>query len=721
MKFITKIIPVFTILIATLLSITFLDVKQSKTYLNSELYQSESIRINYDETMELDESVIKSIIDLAQSQHVILQKMNYADGSTTVRNIYLSVNTPQELYQFLSGFQLTKLNNETQQSFISTYQTGDHRQMAVIPDLLENDHYNYYMFSKLLEDNGNLYGEYTVYYHNYHDFEMFQNDVTDLLNQDIRSSSHYHNLQSDIIIVFVISIVVLMLFYFIFQIYEIYHKSQHVGCMKLLGYSNQKITNLFFKKSMKGYLVFGFLLLIGCLLLVRNITWLDFSYLLLIHLLLIVITYFIHYGCVRIITQEHQLSNLLKKQNLALKISNISMNLKGIVAVIFIVLLSIVVQNLLPLYEELKEYRSSKDLLNYGVISSFHSDTKEMYEYEKQSKLYELITNDHNLNTFYANFDYYSEMTKEEETMTNLLEQNGTFIRYASVDQNYLKKEKMIVYDQNNHVIDLNKINGIFFLFPKSQKDKIKGFQNFYLKYSKKDYDKYHIDSTFQAYLYDDQTLNSYRLNLKIKYVDSPIMRVVDKTLKISYLESPLGINTLGTSLTTGLKIEIPNTKEETFSFLEQDIKKAGLQNLIGKENFVSYRDYFADEIKTSRYMTLTVLIVFSIILLVYTMITIQVISLYVKSENRKVSVKYLLGFEREKIFSKIIKRNMIYHLGVFIVSGLILNLLDCFYFVFYLLSLFIFIVIDSIILFIIMKRYRFSNIYLQLKGENYD
>jgi hypothetical protein len=373
------------------------------------------------------------------------------------------------------------------------------------------------------------------------------------------------------------------------------------------------------------------------------------------------------------------------------------------------------------LYSGLKVYRNSKELLQYGVLASFNADSKERFNYQKHSELYKNIVNNDQLNTFYANFGYYVMMSEEERKINKELEKNGTFFKYGSVDKNYLKKEKIDVYDLNNNIVDISEIQHVFFLFPKSKKGKIELFKEFYQRYSKDDYFKYDIDNKFEAYVYDDKLLNSYRLELDIKYVDSPILRVINENLRLSYIESPLGINIFGTSLGTGLKIEIVNNKKETFEILKKDIKKTGLENLIGINNFISFSDYFNDEIRLSKAITFITFSAISILLLVYLIISMQVFSLYVKSEIQNVTVKYLLGYSNNKIFSVIIDKNMLYNISAVILSGLLLILINYFNMFIYLVSISTFLIVDLVVTFIIMNIYNFSKIYLQLKGGNYD
>jgi hypothetical protein len=724
MKKITTIIPIITILVAIVLSIFFLDFNQSKRYLQFNSYKKEFIAINYNEDRTLDSLVIDKILQLAEDNGVIIQKMNFSHNQPDVRNIYISFETTEELYKFIGeNLRLKRLNDYTNKNdgFISTYQHNDKNQIAIIPDLMENNYYNYYTFDKLLSDGDNLYGEYIVYYKGNNDFAKFSSDVSELLGQDISSNSHFNDLTKYTIIALLISVSIMLLFYFIFQIYDTYYKSQKIGCMKLLGYSESKITSLLIKKRIKIYFLFSLFTLLILLILIKNITFSNLIFLFNVNFILILLTIIINYVCVKIIFGGYNVSNILKKQNIALKISKTSLKLKVVTTVLFIITLCISFQQLSPIYSELKVYRDAKELLQYGVIATFNADAKEIYDYEKHSELYKLIARNPELNTFYSSFDNYGVMNEEEQRNSNLLEEQGTYFRYGSIDKNYLKKESIVVYDVNNHLVDIDKINSTFFLFPKSKYGKIEKFEEFYKKRSADDYIKYNIENDFVAYIYDDQTINSYRLDLKTKYVSSPILRVIDEAVRLSYIETPLGINTFGTSLGTSLKIEIKNNKKETFEILEKDIEKAGLKNLIGLDNFISFSDYFESEIRLSRIVSFVALTLISIIFGVYLIISMQIISLYIKSDKQRVNVKYLLGYGKKKIFSIIVNKNAMYNVIAFIIAIVILVLTEQLNILFYLISISAFAVIDLIVLFTIIRTYDFSKMYLQLKGGNYD
>ena len=360
--------------------------------------------------------------------------------------------------------------------------------------------------------------------------------------------------------------------------------------------------------------------------------------------------------------------------------------------------ISLLSSSIFSLNSSLKVYNNSKKLLDYGIIKDFNADSQDIFNYDKQSNLYTILYNDKRLSMFYSQFSDYVKPTDDEEAQRiKDWEASGTYFEYASVDRNYLKKENIKIYDLNNNPVNIDDINGVFFLFAKSEKNIISKFEN----------------------LYDDQSFDTYRLDLDIKYVKNPRLRVVDDSIKIPYLESSRGISVFGNSLTTGLKIKIDN--DNTIDYVMEDVNKAGLSDLIGKSNFLTFKEYFNDEIQRAKTIMISVCIGIILVTLVYFIIAMEVFSLYVKSEQQTVIVKYLLGFNKQDIFKPIIKKNLLYTVIAFIISLLILLLLNIFNIILFIVSVIAFLIIDSLISIIIIKKYKFNKVYIDLKGGEND
>lgn len=716
MKYVTKIIPVVCILVATIISIIFLDFSQSKEYLNLSGYQRDSIRINYSDDIIINDKTMQKVLDLAKKNDVILAKSNISSNESSVKNVYVSLDSIKQIEKNINKkFNVVSLNNKiTDSSYISTYDHKSKEQSFLIKDFLENDKYNYYTFSNLIKDDGNFYGEYLVFYKNYDSFVNFSNQIKQFVGDDIATSLSISDLQSETIILLVFSVIVIMVFYFIFEVYDTYYNSKKIGCMKLLGFDKIKISKIMIKNKLKVYIICSIIILILSVIFAHNMNILQFLFLLFIICILLLITYLLNMLCINIILKGYRTSNIIKKQNIAVRISKTSANLKLLMTIMMIIGISLLANSIISLNSSLKVYNNSKELLDYGIIKDFNADSPEIFDYSKQANLYDILYKDNRLSMFYSQFANYVKVEKDEAERIKTWEKEGSYFDYASVDRNYLKKEKVKIYDLDGNEVDVNDIDGVFFLFAKSEKNIIPKFKDFYLKDAEEDFHKYNIPLQFQAYLYDDQSFNSYRLDLDVKYVKNPRLRVVDNSIKLSYIESSRGISVFGNSLTTGLKFKVD---DNTLDYILEDIDKAGLSNLIGESNFMSFGDYFNDEIQRARTIMMVVILGVVLVIMVYFIISIEVFSLYVKSEQQSVVVKYLLGFDKMKIFKSIINKNFLYTIIAFIISLFVLLLLNVFNVVLFILSISVFLVIDCLISMIIIHRYKFNKVYIDLKG----
>ncbi len=730
MKHITKIIPVICFFVVTPLFIFFADATQSTKFSNITGMKKDYIDISYSDEIKINSDIIEKFLKLAKEKNIIVEKINTSPNNLNEKNVYLSFDTTDELYNFLNkNFKIKKLNkNVTNDSnlFFSTYEHNSKEQIGLIPDLLNNNKYNYYTFANLFENNGNLYGPYILYYDNYSNYSYFINEVESLLgpSMNINYIFSLNNSSNYIMLLIMASVVIIMLFYFVFQIYEVYYKSKEIGCMRLLGFSKEKITKILIKKRINVYLIIVLIILLSTMF-IKNISPEVLIGIMFINLLLILLTYLISYFCIGIILRGYKTSNIIKKQNIAIKISKVNNKLKIIVMIFLLMLISVFFNIIVSLQSSIKIYNNNKDLFDYGVIATLNGMSENNYNYEKHSDFYKYIMEDDRLNTFYAEFSSRErdpdELTDEEKELFDKWEEEGTFFVYNSVDRNYLIKENIKIYDLNENIVDLRNIDGIFFLFPKSKKDKIEKFESYYKNYSKKDYEKYNIDTEFKSYLYDDQKLNTYSTSIDLKYIDSPILRVINEDLRISYIESPLGLSIFGISLNTGLKIEIGENRNETYKALEENIIKAGLEDYISVDDIIAYSDYFSNEIQIYQTVFLISIVAILVLISIYTIISIQTISLYVKVYNRMVIVKYLLGFNKNDIFDNIIKNNVKYNIIAFILTAFLLYVFGIFNLLMYLLSISTFLLIDFIVMNYVIKTYNFANIYIKLKGGNYD
>lgn len=722
MKKMTIIIPIITMLVISALILLYMNFEESSRYSRFKGFDVESLSIRYENNVENSIKIVEMIRLKAKENDVILTKSIADSKINNCVNVYVSVDNTADLIELLNKkLKINFFKNRTnKESFISTYDHKDDNQIGIINDLFDDHCYTYYLMDQMIENTDSLFGTYFIYYSDFENYSNFVNEVNDLLGYDVKSSAFLHDIQDYVVILISGSLLFLLLFYFIFQVYEYYNNSQKIGCMKLLGFDTGKINRNMISKNMKIYLITILFIVILILVFVKNIMLFHILLIVIINLLITLITYFIsNWSCI-IISKTYQVTNILKKQNTSSKIGKVSYKFR-IVMIVMLVCFSVVAfENFRGLYEKMKIYNNSKNLLEYGVLSSTTSNEFEYYAYEKHYNLYLSIVNSKELETVYANFHDYDSFTDEDWLNLKKVEAEGTYYLYDSIDKNYLKREKIQVYNLENKRLDVDEIEGIYFLFPKSKKNVIEPFKKYQDKELTDYYHQFDEKYTFRAYLYDDRVVDTYQVTLK-KYIENPILRVINDSINVSYITTPEGISVFGNGLNTGLKIKsVDGDQKQASKILSEYIDKAGLSSIILDSSFITYKDYFNDEILESQLLLLFISLSIIIIFIVYSLISFQLLKLYIKSEKQKILVKKLLGFNNNDIFKQLFNKNLNNTLIAFVLSLLILMLIKKLNITFIVIMLII-LILDFIITLLSTKSTKLTTIYLDLKGGNYD
>lgn len=718
MKKITKIIPIISMIVMSILILIYLDFNESKRYLKFKNYNVETISIHYDENTENFKETIQNIFSIAKKNNIILAKSNVDHKVKNGNSVYILLDDLEQLKKLLGdNFKIDYFNNEmTSKGFISTYKNSEENQIGLIKDLFGDHFYSYYLMDQIFENKDSLVGTYHVFYKDFQDYSNFINSVNEFVGYDVHSVLLYSTIQRDIFILIVGSFIFLFLFYFIFQVYECYNNSNKIGSMNLLGFDTFKMGIVMTRKSVKANLLAMFAILILSLCIVKNLMIRHFVLIIIVNLVIILITYLINCLSCKIINKSHKSVNILKKDNVAFKISKISYCFKSIMIIMVIIFSMLVFKNVDDLSGKLKNYKNSKNLLDYGVFDSFIAGQSELYYYDNQNQLYLDIVN--NFETIYAQFYDYSQITSSDWDSINQAEKSGTNFIYDSVDKNYLRKEKFILYDMNGKKVEIDSIESICFLFPMSKRDYIKPFEKFNEELDDY-YRKYNKNYKFTAYLYDDRKVDTYSVDYK--YVENPILRVVDNVLPAQNFLDGISMDFFGTGMSTGLKIKlVDNDKKETLNLLQKYIEKNELTNLLDQSNFISYREYFNDEILASKLILLFIGTGISITIIVYILISSQLLKLFISNQKQRVAVKKLLGFDNNLIFNQLFQKNLKNMLISIIIALLILILLKQLN-IFFIFIVFGLLILDFFMILLNIQMTKLSTIYLVLKGGNYD
>lgn len=705
MKKIVIFIPVFTFIVMTILTIFFFDFKEAEQYISFPKFESDYFTIRYETDRDIAKQTVKYIQDLADKHHVIILKSNLDYKKKNGNNVYLSLKNIDELITVLQdNFNVNlNLNSIHNNSFISTYEHNNENQVGYIHDLMNDHYYTYYLMEDLIDSNLGLHGRYTVLYENYEDYSNFTLELNESLGYNTSSGAIYlsSNFSKYIICVIIGSLLFLTFFHFIFQIYAYYNQSKKIGCMKLLGYDNKRINKKMIHKHIYIYIISMMILLLLSILLIPNISLKHILILLLLYVFIIVITYLLSKLSCYIINKDFHIINILKKQNISTYISYVSYKLKLVMMIILILFCVLAFQNINDYFTTTKQYRDAKKILEYGVFAGFMEDPM-YHDLEQQYQFYLDILHDSELETFYAQFP-----------LPNL----SNPFQYGNVDKNYLKKENITVYDRNDNQVDIDNISGVFFLFPKSKQNDIDEFSSYYKEESKYYYETYNLEYQFQAYLYDDMTIPTYRIDDGTTKVKSFIIRVVDESIRPN-LHDYITVSLFGNGLNTGLKIKV---KENTLDILEKYLEKHEMTGLLTSDSFVSFQDYFSEEIQLQQIIFFFLSMIITIIILVYFLISFQITKLFLQSQKNRVVVKKILGFDNEKIFSYIYKKSFRHIVVAFILSLLLLLLLNKLNILLFIMIIFVLLLLDCFTIWLSIKTSNMNQIYLDVKGGSYD
>lgn len=717
MKKVTKIIPIITILVISVLVLLFLDFNEANSYMNLKGFNMETISIKCDDGSNLAD-IVNNVQEIARKNNVILVKTTVDYKKENGVNVYLSLENIDELNKLLNKkFNVKATNNEiTKSSFLSTYNQNSDNQIGIINDLFGDHFYTYYLMDVMIENNYSLFGNYSILYDDFQNYSNFMNEVNNLLGYDTYAIGYYNSIDNYILILIVVSLLLMLLFYFVFQVYDYYNSSKKIGCMKLLGHDGFHINkNLCFKNVKINFISFFSILLLS-IIFVKNITPYHLLILSCINLFIILLTYFISYLSCNIINKNYKLVNMLKMENITLEMGKISYGFKTIMTIMLICFTVIVFQNVNTLHNQLKVYNESKNTLEYSVLKSYVAGQQESRENDKIHDLYLKIIN--NMDTFYASFQDYSQYTSQDFERLEQAERVGKSFHFDSIDKNYLKMKKIKVYDINDEEIDIDKINSVYYLLPKSKKSLIDLFKKFHLELDEY-YLKYNKNYSLVVYFYNDQKIDTYQVTSK--YIESPILRVVNDSITSHSFLDDLGINFFGQGMGTGLKIKlIDGDKEKTMETLFGYIDESGLSNLFSRQSFMTYKDYFNDEILASRIILLVVTMTIVLILTIYILISFQLLKLYIKAQKKTILVKKMLGFDDDNIFENVYRKNSRNTIISIIIALLILIIIKRINISFVFMPV-IFLILDFLVTLISIKSTKLTTIYSDLKGGNYD
>lgn len=376
MKKIVKIIPIISILILTYLIVFYGDVDMRSRYSRIEGYQVTGIELGQQNDV-INEAFLDKLATYANEHNVVLAKPTY-DIEAKVKRTFYSIDSMEELLDKLQ-LDYEVVHGQGEKSFAATYHSGLDEQAFYIPDLVDNDKYELYSLSRLRDMGLYEYGSYSVFYQNETDLNNFFGSIakdTGIPAESLHITSYgMLSAHTDLIAIAIIGGAFFsMLFYFITVAFQLYRQSRKIGCLQLLGFDNKGITKQVLKESMPLLITVSVIMLIIMKLLIRNITVTILLQLMLCYLLILLSTIAITYGCTLLISGKAKISNILKKESLVKKISNICLVSKVLFVAVLFLFVTWALPSLLEDYTSSSYVKADNIVMDYAVFTHYNVD-----------------------------------------------------------------------------------------------------------------------------------------------------------------------------------------------------------------------------------------------------------------------------------------------------------------------------------------------------------
>lgn len=707
MKKIINLFPVLILIIVTVLIVSLEDKKEKEIYKNINGYNLSSFIIP--ENIEtITHKDIDKVLNSARENNIILIKIILNKNNNSIDN-YVNVNDIYHLYS--KQLNLKKIDN---QNSITTYKQKD---SLYYPDFLNNNRYSFYSADLMKENGVYPYGLYSIYYQSESDYLKFIKEAEIILKAPRQAlySEHFSQLKEptelfDIAIIF--SVGFFSLFYFILVIFLFYRKAKEIGILILLGFSNKDILKNILKKYSLSIIISSLLLVIISILFLPNIKYHIVIRLMTTYLVIFLLSIFMSYLALLFLHKYFSLSNILKKQSIIYRISNLCLICKFIISFIMIIMTI----TYLPMVKEVTDMttilKNNQILMDYAVFPIMGVENSEYDDYDKFLKFYQELKKE-NIDYIYVHFNDYIATDKETIDYYKEAEANGKVFRLADVDVNYLNLYDLEYFDFDNKKVNIKDIKQEFYLLPTSKK----GYTDRLYNNIKKKYEQYNFTDDILIYYYHDYLFNTFDAKYGISVVASPIFRVVSTNNPFTYFENSYGLNVAGVGMNTAVKFNVANNPHFYQQKLLKIIKKVGLEKVLDEDVFVRYQDYYSD-LNTKIHNANTIFLsALSISLMIYIFVLFQTFILFIDARKNEILVKSLMGFNRRNIFENVILWNIAAILFPIccIISYLIASKTNDLLMMIGVCA--IFLSIDLIILLIITKNIKLTKVYTELKG----
>lgn len=736
MKQSKRIMSIVSLVIITIVNIFAYDIVQRNNLYNIRGNDFIEFEILYDG--EIDYDSIEKLIHIAKSNGGVIETTSITSYEEEfLTTIYSSEETVGDI---LKKRELEFSNSErsVKDGVGATYDTGDSNQTYFIYDFLDNEKILYKTFNHFFSESGYVFKDYKAYFTNANSAKQFIEESKQLLGSNINyltnDNKEVNIAASPSLIAGTTTIVVItgVLFYFVFEIINIYNQSKRISVYKMLGLDRLTIFKVMLKNDAVVSIATILILDIVIGFIVPNINIDFYLGLILSQVIFLILCILLSMTSIVIILHKQSTINLLKKQNIANPIIKITDTLKFVITIIMVIILSqsvLSINSLMTKKKTLQEYHS---LSNFAIFSKiniendFFSDngTRRLTNFYQDLQKSDIVN-------VYSEFNEFQSSEKRDIDEKNHLIDEKTYFPIASINMEFVLLNDLELVDDSGSSIAYSSLNNelSYLMIPvssRNDREYIKQYYNnelskeFEMTVEEKRYDViYYLDKNIKTYTVNSSNGEVFNTKLSVEY---PVLRLLSSNFSLNYIDSPLGVDVAGTGVNTGLKFMPHNEKIISYEALEAIISKNELNEVLPRQLFTSIGELQGKEIVTAKNDLYLSSILLLVSLLIYLLLSIENIRLYIDKEKQRISIKLFLGYSRTRILKELFLLNIIQNLFALLVpiTLVLLGVLKGDISLLVLASLMVFI-FESLIFYATTSKVRLRDSIRIMKGKDND
>ena len=454
-----------------------------------------------------------------------------------VKYIYVNDFTCFQNKEFLNGRFFSKDEMESD-LYLSTNNTNDPNQIGEIMDFSGNINYTIKTFKSGLNDNV-LVGKINIVISKskYNAFILdLKSKGIDIIETDyINNSQTYIN--KSFLYIILISVIIIFLTLVIF---DLFNSIKDISIKKMLGYSRttlcmEKIKSLLITECICSVFVFFVLSILKFS--EYNAHYFSYAKKVLLLYSLVVVISIISVLIIYSLSDNFSITEIAKNNNSGLKIIIFNMLLKTVISIILLVIVSSCLSDYSIASKRYQnKYEKWNETKNYYCINGIGQKSN----IEDVEVLSETILNG-SYNTYMeldkkgailSEFSLYDEETYKLNKKYH--PQRDYECRWATINPNYLKKNKLIDTDGNTIEISDEEEHGII-LIPEKYKEFEQDIKQYF-------YEQFEYENSPREYdiiwLKNKQKVFTYRLDIgNNNFVENPIIRVLTRKNSNSMLD----------------------------------------------------------------------------------------------------------------------------------------------------------------------------------------